>query len=170
MALESIATGHHEISEAVDVINLGIREPNDIVHHTMGLVGQVIGPTMPHLAVEHRAWLPWEPIYQEHRASFAGSVRSDASRLRRQLQEVERSAKGGVLDASKLRAAVAEHKRLYGTGDQADLRSAYLAYRITDRLRRMPERERWRAVRMLYSGRLKSEAELEEFIKGKIKT
>lgn len=160
---EIISSGHHEISEFIKAINIGAEgKPVDIVHHTSGLVGQAIGPALPHSGISYPDGDLDHVFTEVARRGKENIAQRDA--LDALLTRIERDIKGGRIHHNAIINAIDAHVETFGPQDPDDLRSAHLAHRIMGRLQNTNPKRRQGAIRRLYSSDLASEAELEGFI------
>jgi len=167
IAMELFTGGHHEISEAIAALGMGAQEgPHDIVHHTLGLVGQAIGPMLPHPEFGYNTGGSLDDMFRQHQ-SESNRRDSEGSRLRREVRQIEKAAGEGRFEHERLKTAIEDHRRIYGVHDLDDVESAHLAYRIVEKLRQIPENKRMAAIRRLYSGKMRNRQMLEDFIRKK---
>lgn len=160
---DTLCAGHHEISESLSIIGSGAEKENDIVHHTLGLLGQAIGPTFPHPELGHKTGADWKVVGDFGASSMPDSEgKADAKRIR----DFEKKIKsGGAIKPRELVELFISHSKTYAPNSFEDLRSAQLAHRLFTKIGAMDKRSRDAAIKHLYSGKIDTAAGFEEFIK-----
>jgi len=175
-----ILAGHHESSEMIKALSMGVTREEDIVHHTLGMAGQVIGLTANHKkAFGKDTHASLKHMYDLHEREermgpdlLSGRGENSMSRaaaLAQRTAELEQEIKKHGADDDRIRrlkAAMIEHHSIHGAEDPVEYESCRLAFGIIKRLGEMPPDKMQKAIWTMYSGGLNTRQELEDFVRG----